>query len=83
MTIPEYLVLFSNEGTTDVLVKFEDHEGSVAARKMAPREVSVLIANDGLGFHSHMTFDDWPFAINKYEIDPAKNQLTIVARKIP
>jgi len=82
MNLPEYLVLFSNEGTIDVQVKFEDHEGSVATRKMSPQEISVLISNDGTKFHTRMTFDDWPFAIRKYEIDPAKNKLTIVVRKI-
>lgn len=83
MNFPEYLVLFSNKGTVDVQVQFEDHEGGVATRKMSPQEVSILISKNGMGFHTHMTFDDWPFAIQKYEINPVKNQLTIVARKIP
>ena len=83
MNLPEYLVLFSNEGSIDVHVQFEEHEGSVAPRKMSPQEISALISNDGTGFHTRMTFDDWLFAICKYEIDPTKNQLIIVAKKIP
>lgn len=83
MNLPEYLVLFSNEGVIDVRVKFEDYEGSVQTKKMSPQEIAVLISDDGLGFHSRMTFDDSPFAIRKYEIDPAKNQLTIFVRAIP
>ncbi len=83
MNLPEYLVLFSNQGTVDVQVRFEDHDGSVSNRKMSPKEISVLISPDGRGFHTQMTFDDWPFAITKYEIDPAENKLTLFARKAP
>lgn len=83
MKFPEYLVLFSNEGTIDVEVNFEDHDGSIACRKMRPKEVAALISTNGKGFHTQMTFDDWPFVITKYEIEPAANKLTIVARKIP
>lgn len=83
MKLPEYHVLFPNQGPVDVLVKFEDHDGTVPPRKMSPQEISGLISKNGTGFHTRMTFDDWPFAICKYEIDPKNNQLTIVARKIP
>lgn len=83
MNLPEYLVLFSNEGTVDVKVTFEDHDGSIASRKMRPNEIATLISTNGKGFHTQMTFDDWPFVITKYEIEPALNKLTIVAKKIP
>ena len=82
MNFPEYLVLFSNQGTIDVRVTFEDHEGSISSRKMSPKEISVLISPDGKGFHTQLTFDDWPFVITKYEINPAENKLTIFVRKI-
>ena len=81
MTIPEYLVLFSNEGTIDVEVNFEDHDGSIAVRKMKPKEIAALISTNGKGFHRQMTIDDGPFVITKYEIDPVLNKLTIVAKK--
>jgi hypothetical protein len=74
--------LFSNEGTINVHVIFEDHDGSVSSRKMRPIEIATLISTNGKGFHTQMTFDDWPFVITKYEIEPALNKLTIVARKI-
>ena len=82
MNFPEYLVLFSNKGTMDVQVSFEDHEGNISSRKMRAKEISVLISPDGNGFHTQMTFDDWPFVITKYEIEPAENKLTIFAKKI-
>lgn len=82
MKLLEYLVLFSNDGVIDVRVEFEDHDGSVATRKMSPQKISALVSADGKGFHTQMTFDDWPFVIRKYEINPIKNQLTIFARKI-
>lgn len=83
MNLPEYLVLFSNIGTIDIHVKFVDHEGSITTKKMSPQEISALISKDGKGFYTRMTFDDCPFAIRKYEIDPENNQLTIVVKKIP
>ena len=82
MNLPEYLVLFSNEGTIDVEVKFEDHDASIGSRKMMPKEIAALISKNGKCFCSQMTFDDWPLMITKYEIEPALNKLTIVARKI-
>lgn len=81
MNLQEYLVLFSNEGTIHVEVNFEDHDGSIAVRKMKPKEIAALISASGKGFHTQMTFDDWPCEITKYEIDPSANKLTIVARK--
>lgn len=83
MNLPEYHVLFPNQGPVDVVVKFEDHDGTVPPRMMSPQEIFGLISQNGTGFHTRMTFDDWPFMICNYEIDPQKNQLTIVARKIP
>ena len=82
MNLPEYLVLFSDEGTIEVEVKFEDHDGSIPSKKIRPKEIAALISEDSKGFHTQMTFDDWLFMITKYEIDPALNKVTIVARKI-
>lgn len=83
MNFPEYLSLFSNKGIVDIQVVFEDHAGSVSSRKMSPKEISFLITQDGKGFHKTMTFDDWPFMITKYEIEPAENKLTVFAKKNP
>ena len=82
MNFPEYHFLFSNEGDIDVHVVFEDGDAMVPPKKMQPQEVSVLVASGKSGFHQLMKFDDWPCTILKYEIDPTKNRLTIVARKI-
>ena len=83
MNLPEYLTLFSNQGNMKVHVQFKNQEGSVATQMMSPQEISALISNDRNGFHTHMTFDEHPFVICKYEIDPAKNQLLIVAKRAP
>jgi hypothetical protein len=48
---------------------------------MKPQELAALVAVDSAGFLPRMTFDDHPYAIRKYEIDPVKNKLTIFARK--
>jgi len=81
MNLPEYHLLFSNEGAIDVSVKFEDDEIMVPPKKMKPQELAALVAVDSAGFLPRMTFDDHPYAIRKYEIDPVKNKLTIFARK--
>ena len=82
MNLPEYLVLFSNNGTIDVHVNFEKNGVSIAVRKMEPSEISVLISKAGKGFYKQMTFDEHPYAICKYEIDPQNDRLTIVVKEI-
>ena len=82
MNLPEYSVLFSNLGTIDIEVHFEDHYGSMPNKKMRPKEVAALISSNGKSFHTQMTFDDCTFVITKYEIEPALNRLTIFAKQI-
>jgi hypothetical protein len=82
MNLPEYLDLFSNVGSIDVIVKFEDSDVVVAPQKMQPQELAAFVATEDFGFQQRMTFDAHPFSIRKYEIDPIKNRLTIFARKI-
>ncbi len=81
MNLPEYHFLFSNEGSIDVLVKFEGDDVMISPKKMHPQELTALVANEGFGFLQRMTFDGHTFSIKKYEIDPNKNRLTIFARK--
>lgn len=77
----EYLLLFSNSGTTKVQVKFQNFNGTISTRKMNPEEITQLISSDGKGFISSMTFDEWLFDVYKYEIDPIENTLTVYARQ--
>lgn len=81
--MPEYLLLFSQSGSVDVRVEFEGHGAQMPNRKMAPSEIAALVADGGTRFVDRMTFDDWPFSISKYEIDPANNRLTIFAKPSP
>lgn len=82
MNLPEYHQLFSNEGAINVRVKFEDSDVMVPPQKMQPQELAALVATDGGGFHSRLTFDGHPYTVRKYEIDPIKNTVTIFARTI-
>lgn len=77
MDTPEYLLLFSNSGDITVKVVFKDYKGQVAEQSMSPDEVNKLTTKDG--FLKSMTFDEWPFKILKYEINPICNELTIHA----
>ena len=77
----EYLGLFSRTGELQVQVKFKDHSGTVASLRMNPEDILKLISPIDGQFFSEMSFDDWPFEIYKYEIDPIKKILTIRTRE--
>ncbi len=81
MAETEYLELFSRTGELQVQVKFKNHSGTVASLRMNPEDISKLISPVDGQFFSEMFFDDWPFDIYKYEIDPIKKILTIRARE--
>ncbi|WP_156929295.1 hypothetical protein [Marichromatium purpuratum] len=74
--------MFSNQGTINIQVKFKDFDGTVANQTMEPSEITQLISPDGGEFRKLMTFDDWPFEVYRYEIEPAKNTITIRAKKL-
>jgi hypothetical protein len=82
MSIPEYLALFSDQGPIKVQVKLKDFDGFISDMFMAPGEVDRLISKETGKFITKMTFDEWPFEVYKYEIDPINNLLTIKAKKI-
>jgi len=81
MEIPEYLMLFSNDGDFKIDVKFKDHPGNISKLAMNANEVVNLISPSTGRFYTEMRFDDWLFEIYNYRIDPLKKQLTIMARK--
>lgn len=78
--IPEYLTLFSGTGEVDVEVSFIDCAGMVSHRRMRAEEVLRLVDSEHDGFVTRMSFDEIPFEIAKYEIDPVHKRLTIHAR---
>jgi hypothetical protein len=46
---------------------------------MDPEEITQIIHNGK--FYTQMSFDEWPFEVYKYEIDPIKNKLIIKVRR--
>ncbi|MDY0275719.1 MAG: hypothetical protein RBR42_09850 [Desulfomicrobium sp.] len=78
----EYLLLFSNFGKIQVNVKFEDDGGFITSMKMNPIEITKLISPINGQFFSEMTFDDYPFEVYKYKINPLKKTLTIHVRPL-
>lgn len=76
----EYHLLFSKTGPITIKVKFKDFDGVVSNRAMEPTEIIKLVSLDLQGFKRNMTFDQWPFEVYKYEIDPIKNIITIHAQ---
>jgi hypothetical protein len=81
MQLSDYLLLFSNTGTTRVRVKFKGLDISIANQMMKPEEIVKLLSPHADGFISELTFDEHPFQVYKYEIDAIKNIFTIYARK--
>lgn len=76
----EYLTLFSSSsGPITVDVKFKGHAISIARRFMHPADIDKLVCNPEGGFLREMHFDERPFEIVKYEIDPIRNRLSITA----
>lgn len=63
-------------------VKFKDNRGLIASMNMNPREITKLISPIDGQFFSEMTFDDYPFEVYKYEINPLKKTLTIHVRPL-
>jgi hypothetical protein len=78
----EYHLLFSKSGPTTIKVKFKDFNGFMPNSTMEPIEIIKLVSADKESFIRNMTFDEWPFEVYKYEIDPIKNIVTIHARPI-
>ena len=77
----EYHGLFADdEGPVEVRVKFNDQPARIPDKRMHPDEIRKLVSWDSNGFLLRMTFDDHAYEIDKYEIDPIKNRLTIHAR---
>lgn len=77
----EYLVLFSNDGEIEIDVKLNGSFGAIASRRMRPAEITNIISDDGGGFASELTIDEWPIVVKKYEINPQNNHLIIHAEK--
>jgi len=78
---PEYLQLFSGEGDVTVRVKFasrEDSFRSMPDRQMSWQELAKIIDHETGKPFMHMYLDTYRCTIQRYEIDPVKNVLTIV-----
>lgn len=80
MFYPEYLSLFSNTGDYTVKVQFKDNAVNVSTQSMDPQEIKSLIDPATGNFYTHLTFDDHPYYVHKYDIDPIKKILTIKVR---
>lgn len=79
-TIPEYLELFGTSGEFAVRVQFVNQDGSVAERRLPARELGRLLVSEGGLPLTRMTFDEWPGAIEKYEIDLTGKVMTLFVR---
>ena len=79
MSVPEYLELFSGQGSARVRVRFRQHDGKIASLAFSPKEIISLIAPESDIFHQYLRFDDYLFEVLKYEIEPKTQTLTIVA----
>jgi hypothetical protein len=82
VTNAEYLTLFSGNGSFCVKVEFKGFNGKVAEQLMECDEIGKLISPETGKFFTELTFDEHPFQIYKYEIDPINERLIIKARQL-
>ncbi|MBN2807899.1 MAG: hypothetical protein JXR80_00205 [Deltaproteobacteria bacterium] len=84
--IDEFLAMFQGScgSSYQVEVKFEDCEEdtSICGQLIDAKDFSKFINPQSNEFFRFLRFDDHPFRIRKYEIDPIKNKLTLKVRKI-
>lgn len=78
MKFPEYLDLFSRDGSVEVEVKFKNKK-YISKVRMNPCEISKIVSEDG-EFLNKMEFDGYCLEIYKYEIDPINHKLIIKAQ---
>jgi hypothetical protein len=81
---PEYLQLFSNDGPVKVTVRFSaesDKHRSMPEMSMRWSELERLIDPETETYFTFIYCDTHLCPIKRYEIDPAKNSLTIVVAK--
>lgn len=77
----EYLGMFSNDGEIKVIVRFRGYAGRIPDRRMKPQEICKILDDKG-SFVENMTFDEHPFLIEKFEIDPKRKRLVIFAKEL-
>jgi hypothetical protein len=81
--LPEYHFLFESEdGDVTLNVKFlrpsKEKGHPFPSKRIRWRDVLRLFGGpDGMPYEN-MNFDQWPFAVNKIEIEPAKRLVTLV-----
>ncbi|MEN6616865.1 MAG: hypothetical protein ABFD12_09945 [Syntrophorhabdus sp.] len=80
--LPEYHLLFeSQDGDVTLNVKFPSPSQakgrSFPSKQIRWRDVLRLFGGpDGMPYEN-MNFDEWPFAVNKIEIEPVKRLVTL------
>jgi hypothetical protein len=84
MSAPEYLSLFSQQGSIAVEVKTQDGK-IMPIRKMAiePDELEKLVSPSTGNIIDEISIDEFLYCILKFEIAPKQKKLTIwVANKV-
>ena len=78
MSAPEYLILFSNQGSISVEVRTQDGK-EVDIRKMAiePSELEKLVSPTTGNIIDEITIDGFLYSILKFEIAPKQKKLII------
>ncbi len=79
----EYLSLFNEAGADmQVEVKLKGFDGNVDSSQMNAEAITRLIDPKTGHFLCQMRFDDWPFDIVSYHINPKAKKLTITAKPL-
>lgn len=80
MPVPEYLMLLEDSGDVKVTVKFKDNSLSISDFSISWQNVARFLDPESGRPYSSMTFDEHPFEIERYEVNPWKNTVTIFTK---
>ncbi|PKN19272.1 MAG: hypothetical protein CVU71_07115 [Deltaproteobacteria bacterium HGW-Deltaproteobacteria-6] len=81
--LPEYHELFQGgDGNVTLKVRFANRQ-EIKGRSFPPKkihwqDVQRLFDGPNRMPYEKMNFDEWPFIVKKIEIEPAKEQVTLV-----
>lgn len=80
--LPEYHELFQKmDGDVILKVRFagrNDIRRSFPSKPICWKDVAALFGGLAGAPYTRMNFDEWPFTVKKIEIEPGKNQVTLV-----
>ena len=77
MNIPEYLLLFNNEGNYKIKLKHSNRKVPVVEKQMDILDIHKLINPETNDFYNQITVDEYKYTIKKIDINILKKEFVI------